>query len=110
MITSVVKVDFEIAAVYMGQDKDLILSHGPGPRFGPETLDPDPTKNYFGPGSKTRTRTRNFGPGPDKNFFGPGSKTRTRTRDPMDPGPGPGTRNALDKGCDTLRSTVTQAL
>ena len=71
MITSVVKVDFEIAAVYMGQDTDLILSHGPGPRFGPGTLDPDPTKKYFGPGSKTRTR------------------------DPMDPGPGPGTRNTL---------------
>ena len=69
MITSVVKVDFEIAAVYMGQDTDLILSHGPGPRFGPGTLDPDPTKNYFGPGSKTRTRTRNFGPGPDEKIF-----------------------------------------
>ena len=73
MITSVVKVDFEIAAVYMSQDKDLILSHGPGPRFGPgpdkklfwtRVQDPDPMKKYFGPGSKTRTRnrTRNFGP------------------------------------------------
>ena len=48
MIVSVVKVDFEIATVYMGQDTDPILSHGSGTRFGPENMDPDPMEIFFG--------------------------------------------------------------